>query len=177
MSNFGLRRADLLKLTDITARPFDALVARGQTPWPPRAAQNGWAEFTTEDAYKIALVHALVRQGKSYDDAARLVRAEFDDLANFKSEAPGDVLLGSFITESEPDDDVSVRIHVGVVATEAEWFATLQERRAMLGAGDHLVGFIAVNASEVMRRTLSKAVEADLQDAKLRRLAKTLRAS
>lgn len=176
MSNPTLRRADILRLTDMPARPFDAMLMRGQAPWRRRDTGRNWGEFTTEDGYRVALVHALIRQGRSYDDAGRVVRAEFSSLLECNSAAPGDLLLGSFITEASPDEEAGVRLHISFVATETEWFSELTRTRDLVAAGDELLGFSAVNATAVMRRTLAKADAAGLRDARLTKLAKKVRA-
>ena len=176
MRNLVLRRGDMVKLTDMTARRFDSMVMRGQSPWPHRDTGREWGEFTTEDAYRVALTHALIRQGRSYDEAGRTIRADFADLLKVKGSSPGDLLFGTFITETEPDEDAGVRLHVSIVATENEWFSQLARMKGVLAPDDHLLGFSAVNATAVMRRTLSKAEAADLTDDRLVKLAKKVRA-
>lgn len=176
MGNVILRRADVLKLVDMTARPFDAMIMRDQGPWPRRDAGRHWGRFTTEDAYRVALVHALIRQGRSYDVAGSAVRADFDQLLEVRSESPGDLLFGSFITESAPGDEAGVRMHLSFAATEVDWFDELRRVKGIIGGGDHLLAFSAVNATEVMRRTLVKADAAGLRDDRLTKLAKQVRA-
>lgn len=176
MSNPTLRRADVLKLIDMTARPFDAMIMRGQAPWPHRDSGRQWGEFTTEDAYRVALVHALIRQGRSYEQAGSAVRSVFAELLDIETEAHGDLLLGSFITESAADEEAAVRMHLSLVAAESDWFAELQRQRLVMGPGDHLLAFSAVNATAVMRRTLAKADAAGLRDDRLVQLAKKVRA-
>lgn len=177
MRNLTLRRADMLKLNDMTARPFDSMLMRGQSPWNDRRdTERRWGEFTTEDAYRVAVTFALVRLGWSYEDAGRTVRSNFAELVNVKSDAPGDLLFGTFITESLPAEEAGVRLHLALVATETEWFSEMARMKEVVAADDQLLAFSTVNATAVMRRTLGKADAADLRDDRLVKLAKKVRA-
>lgn len=176
MSNLTLRRSDVLKLVDMSARPFDAMLMRNQSPWGRRETGRTWGEFSTEDAYRVALVHALIRQGRSYDDAGRLVRVEFENLIEVTSAETGDLLLGAFITETEPGDEDGVRLHLSLVAPQSAWFAEMARMKDLVAKEDRLIAFTAVNATAVMKRTLAKATLADLVDDRLLKLAAQVRA-
>ena len=176
MSSLLLRRSDMLKLVDMPARPFDAMLAREQTPWSRRDTGRSWGQFSTEDAYRVALVHALVRQGRSYETASRTIRAEFEDLINLKRDEPGEVLFGSFITETEPSEEDGVRMHLSFAAPQSVWFEELSRVKNLVAADDTLIAFSAVNATAVMKRTLIKAQAADLVDDQLTAIAARVRA-
>jgi len=177
MGNLTLRRADLLKLVDMSARRFDAMVLRDQAPWSRRDPNRGWGEFTTEDAYLVALAHALIRQGRSYVEAGATIRADIDKLFSLRDAGPGDLLLGSFITETEAsDEEPGTRLHLSLAAPKSQWFEELSRIKTLVADDDDLIAFAAVNATAVMRRTLKKAREADLVDARLLKLATKVRA-
>ncbi len=176
MSNLTLRRSDILKLVDMPARSFDAMLMRHQAPWSRRDTGRSWGEFSTEDAYRVALAHALIRQGRSYDDAGRVVRFEFENLVKVTSADEGDLLLGAFITETEPSEEDGVRLHLSLVAPQSAWFAEMARMKEVAAKDDRLIAFTAVNATAVMRRTLAKAQLAKLADDRLAKLAAKVRA-
>lgn len=177
MSNLTLRRSDLLKLVDMPARSFDAMLQRSQTPWSPRDSGRTWGEFSTEDAYRVALAYALVKNGRAIGEAGAAIRSEFPKLLSVKSSDLGDLLLGTFITETLPSEEDRTRLHLSVLAPESTWLAEMARIKALVAENDTLMGFFAVNASAVMRRTLAKARAADLIDARLLKLAAKLRAA
>jgi len=176
MRNTKLRRADVLKIIDMPARPFDAMLSREQVPWPRRDPGRGWGQFSTEDAYRVALAHALVRQGRNYEEAGAAVRRDFDELVNVECSDLGDLLLGYFITETEPNEEDGVRLHLSVVAPQSIWFDEVARVKSVVGENDSLIAFSAVNATAVMRRTLAKAELAGLVDDRLLDLAAKVRA-
>ena len=176
MNNLTLRRSDMLKLVDMPARPFDAMLARNQAPWPRRETGRAWGEFSTEDAYRVALAHALVRQGRSYDEAGVAIRSEFENLLKFKSAVTGDLLFGTFITETVPSEEDGVRWREVVFAPESMWFSEMARIKDVIAKDDILIAFAAVNATSVMRRTLVKAQRAELVDRQLLKLAAKVRA-
>lgn len=171
MSNLILRRADILKLIDMPARSFDAMLMRNQAPWSPRESGRTWGEFSTEDAYRVALLYALVRQGRTLSEAGAAIRSEFRTLMSIKSPEVGDLLLGTFITETLPSEEEGARLHLSVLAPESNWLTEMARIKAQVAKDDTLIGFFAVNATAIMRRTLVKARAADLVDQRLLKLA------
>lgn len=177
MGNILLRRSDFLALVDMSARRFDALLTRKQVPWSVRDAGRKWAEFSTEDAYRLALMHALVRAGRTYEQAATTVRADFDQLLKRPSDEVGDVMFGTFITEAGPEgDEPSVSLHVPIVASETRFFEEIERLRQLVSPEEGVGSICVANATQVMRRTLIKADLVGARDARLTKLAKTLRA-
>lgn len=178
MNNLSLRRSDVLKLVDMPARAFDAMLTRNQAPWPRRDTGRGWGEFSTEDAYRVALAHAFFRQGGGYDEAGRVIRAEFENLIEMKAAEPGDLLIGTFITETEfnIDEEAGARLRLPVIAPQPIWFTELERVKELVAENDTLIAFVAVNATAVMKRTLTKARDAKLIDDRLEELAVAVRA-
>ena len=175
MSNLKLRRADMIRLTDMTARRFDAMLMRGHAPWPQRDAGRSWGEFSTEDAYRVALAHALIRAGRSYEDAGRSVRAEFEDLTELESTAPGDIMFGGFLTQTEPGDD-SVTALLPLIAPEEGLFDEVGRVKQLVARDDVALVILVVNATEVMKRLHGRAVALNLVDERLTELARKVRA-
>lgn len=177
MGNLTLRRSEFLELVDLSARRFDALLTRRQVPWSVRDAGRKWAEFSTEDAYRLALMHALVRAGRTYDQAAVTVRADFDQLRRRPADEVGDVMFGTFVTETGPEgDEPGARLHLPIVASEGRLFDEIERIRQVTSPEDGVVSLCVANATQVMRRTLAKADLVGARDARLIRLAKSLRA-
>lgn len=163
-------------MVDMAPRPFDAMLTRDQAPWPRRDTGRSWGEFSTVDAYRVALMHALVRQGQGYSEAGSAIRADFDDLIEVNSEEPGDLLFGWFITETERSEEDGVRLRLTVAAPETKWFAELARVKNIAAKEDSLIAFTAINATAVMRRTLTLARLANLVDDRLLELAAKVRA-
>ncbi|HYC68904.1 hypothetical protein [Brevundimonas sp.] len=175
MSNLKLRRADMIRLTDMTARRFDAMLMRGHAPWPQREAGRSWGEFSTEDAYRVALAHAFIRLGRSYEDAGRAVRAEFNDLVELEASQPGDLMYGGFITQTEPGED-SVTLILPLIAPHTSLFDELARVKQLVAADDVVLALTVVNATEIMKRLYERAVALGLVDERLTELAQRVRA-
>lgn len=152
------------------------MLVRDQAPWSRRKATKGWGEFTTEDAYRVALMHAVIRQGRGYVEAGTAVRSTFDDLVSVAPADTGDLLIGSFISELEAtDDEAGVRLHLSFVAPQTLWFDEMTRVKEQVAPDDTLIAFSAVNATAVMRRTLGKAQAVGLADHRLVKLAAKVR--
>lgn len=135
-------------------------------------------EFSTEDAYRVALAHPFFSQGMGYDEAGRVIRAEFENLIEMQAVEPGDLLIGTFITETEfnVDEEAGARLRLPVIAPQPIWFAELERVKGIVAEHDTLIAFVGVNATAVMKRTLTKARDAKLIDDRLEALAVAVRA-
>jgi hypothetical protein len=175
MSNIVLRRSDILDLVDIGARQFDAMLQRGQVPWSKRDDGRSWGEFSTDDAYRLALAFALNRAGLTYADAGRLVRVEFESLTKRPLGEVGDLFLGKFITKLHAADS-GVRTHMEFAAPQEALFDVMTKLRDAVAPGEPIIAHTVVNATEVMRETLARATLHGLLDPRLQALAKKVRA-
>ena len=73
-----MRRADLIRLSGVSVRTFDALTRRGQLPFG-RGQDRAWRMFTTKEAWQFVLMLALAREGVTLGDASLLMRLHYDE--------------------------------------------------------------------------------------------------
>lgn len=82
-----MRRSDLLTIVGMTNTTFDALVARGVTPFD-RSLGRKWSVFTVEDALRLVIFLELTARGMTQSRASALVRDGFDRLLDFVNTDP-----------------------------------------------------------------------------------------
>lgn len=170
----SMRRADLLSVTGVSVGLFNNLAQRHLMPFP-QPASGGWARFTADHAFRLALFLELGRAGRSQEQAAALVRAEYDDLLVFASRSGrrGEVLFGSFAIFEEAEGEAA-QAYLPVVCLlggggldrviERSLEAVERERR-------QVCEIAVINASLVVRRLLERARKAELNDASFEELA------
>lgn len=170
----SMRRADLLSVTGVSVGLFNNLAQRRLMPFP-QPASGGWGRFTADHAFRLALFLELGRAGRSQEQAAALVRAEYDDLLVFASGSgsSGEVLFGSFALFEEAEGEAA-QAYLPVVCLlggggldrviEQSLEAVERERR-------QVCEIAVINASLVMRRLLARARKAEHNDASFEALA------
>lgn len=173
-----MRRADLLSLTGISVGLFNNLSQRRLLPFPPPAS-DGWATFEAGHALRLALLLELARAGRAQEQAASLIRAEYNALLDFVASAPDGAvtLFGSFSVVRE-DEEAASHLHAPIMCSLGEGgldgaiAATLHRIEA-----DHSqVGeIVVVNASRVVKRLLDRASGSKALDAEFANIAQTFK--
>jgi hypothetical protein len=171
MSNPVIRRSEMLRLVGIGARQFDAMLHRDQLPWPKREASRSWAEFSTDDAFRLAITWALVGMGQSYDDATNLVRVNYELVSKRRGKVGEDLFFGVFLTRLKSEDE-AVRTHLAVAAPWSELPSEMARLRDLVSSGEPIIAHTFVNATETMRDLLANADREGLVDRSLKTLAR-----
>lgn len=153
---FRMRRSDLLAIVGMTTTTFNAMVARGVTPFS-RTPGRGWSVFTIEDALRLAVFSDLTTRGMSQPRAGALVREGFDpflDFINSKPEpASGSLLFGQVELRNRSDEAAEAVIEPLYAVTDQLDKALTSTLRKGDGQWE-LSAMMAVNATESMRRIL-----------------------
>lgn len=170
----SMRRADLLSVTGVSVGLFNNLAQRRLMPFP-QPASGGWGRFTADHAFRLALFLELGRAGRSQEQAAALVRADYDDLLVFasRSGSGGEVLFGSFAIFEQAESEAS-QLHLPIVCllgggeldrvVEKSLEAVERERRQVCEV-------VVINASLVLRRLFERARKVELNDTSFEALA------
>ncbi len=163
-----MRRADLLSVTGVSVGLFNNLAQRHLMPFS-QPVSGGWGRFTADHAFRLALFLELGRAGRSQEQAAALVRAEYDDLLGFASRSGGggEVLFGSFaIFEEAEDEAAQAYLPVVCFLGAGGLDRVIEQSLEVVERERRQVREIAViNASLVMRRLLESARKVGLYDA------------
>lgn len=170
----SMRRADLLSVTGVSVGLFNNLAQRRLMPFP-QPVSGGWGRFTADHAFRLALFLELGRAGRSQEQAAALVRTEYDDLLMFASRwgSSGEVLFGSFAIFEEAEGEAA-QAYLPVVCLlggggldrmiEQSLEAVERDRR-------QVCEIAVINASLVVRRLLERARKVELNGASFEALA------
>ncbi|MNS15573.1 hypothetical protein D3C71_1116190 [compost metagenome] len=164
----SMRRADLLAVTGVSVGLFNNLAQRRLMPFH-QPASGGWGRFTADHAFRLALFLELGRAGRSQEQAAALVRTEYDDLLFFasRSGSGGEVLFGSFAIFEQAESEAS-QLHLPIVCLlgGGELDRVVEKSLETVERDRRQVCEIAViNASLVLRRLLERARATGLNDA------------
>lgn len=176
----SMRRADLLSVTGVSVGLFNNLAQRRLMPFP-QPASGGWGRFTADHAFRLALFLELGRAGRPQEQAAALVRAEYDDLLVYASQSAsdGEVLFGSFAIFEEAEGEAA-QAYLPIICLlggggldrviEQSLETVERERR-------QVCEIAVINASLVVRRLLERARTSELFDASFEALERRFQLS
>lgn len=173
-----MRRADVLRLAELSVGQFDALIARGLIPFTTPHRRGGWGDFTAEQAFRIGLFNALSGAGMPQARAAICVRADYGVLSAYgEASAREDRWFGSFSTVSKIAGEPSAKLHYVFATTLKNLRRDVSQKLEQAKDHEPPTDMVLINATDVMRRMLANAAEHQIVDEDLVALAVRLGAS
>lgn len=167
-----MRRADLLKITELTNAAFNNLAARDLLPFTPKTRASTWGDYSADDALRLALMVKLSESGWSQASAVKTVRSGYGALKEAAKTA-GKMkpwFLGSaWVSVAKAEGPVTRRRSVIARQGEVEGVTA-----AFCGEGDELSHWAVVNATAVIKRLNDRASEEGVSSARLSALADLL---